>query len=278
MKIFLTGVEGALGSELIKHLSGHQILAPLENELDLRNFPKVVDLMRDFRPEVVCHLAAISDVDGCEKDKVLADAVNVQGTYAVATGANLTGAKIVYISTNYVFEGNHADPYYEWDQTSPVNEYGRTKLQGEVVIRSLTHRYFIVRTSWLFGRKSKTFASRLIETSPKPKEAKVIIDQYGCFTYTKDLSALLARLLTTDYFGVYHLANRGKASWYDFLRHAQQQMRFDTLITPVKLRDLKLSARRPVDAELGSRCYQAIFGESMRNWQEALDDFIKSLC
>ncbi len=277
MRIFLTGVEGALGSELVKHLDGHRVMAPLENELDLRNFPKVVAWVRDFKPEVICHLAAISDVDGCEQNKALANAVNVQGTYAVATGANLTGAKIFYISTNYVFDGNHADPYYESDQPSPLNEYGRTKLQGEVVIRDLTHRHFIVRTSWLFGRKSKTFASRLIETDPKPKEAKVIIDQFGCFTYTKDLSAGLARLLNTDYFGIYHLVNRGKASWYDFLKHARQQLRFDTVITPVNTADLKLSAPRPVDAELGSRCYEAVFGESMRSWPEALDDFITSL-
>lgn len=277
MKVFLTGSEGALGSEFSKSLVQHEVLALKEAELDLTRFKTTVDAVTAFRPDIVCHLAAISDVDGCEKNKESAYQVNVIATYNVATAANLVGAKILYISTNYVFDGRQSDPYFEWDRPNPVNEYGRTKLLGEEVVRSLTHRYFIVRTSWLFGKNSKTFASRFVENREKPKEMRVITDQQGSFTYTKDLSALLTPLLETSYYGIYHLVNKGKASWFDFLTVAKKYLNFSTEIRQVKLAELSLSAQRPVDAELGSRCYEGIFGQTMRRWEEALLDFVKSI-
>ncbi len=277
MKIFLTGVEGALGSEFIKHLDQYTVLSPKEAELDLTNFKKTVKTIRTFHPDLVCHLAAISDVDGCERKPAEAYRVNVMATYNVTTGANLVGAKILYVSTNYVFKGDQAELYYEWDKPDPINEYGRTKLLGEKAVKALTHRYFIVRTSWLFGKNSKTFASKLIENPKPPPEAKVIADQFGSFTYTKDLSASLALLIDTSYYGLYHLVNKGKASWFDFLKTAQQYLGLPMKIIPVNVADLNLSARRPMDAGLGSRFYEEIFDCTMRSWEDALHDFIKSL-
>ncbi len=278
MKIFLTGSEGAFGSEFINHLKGYEVLAPKERELDLTDFNLTISTIKRFRPDLICHLAAISDVDLCERDHELAYRVNVLATYYVTLGAVITGARILYISTNYVFDGSRSTPYYEWDSPNPINEYGRTKFLGEEVIRSLTNRYFIVRTAWLFGKNSKTFASKLIEKKEKPPTARVIADQFGSFTYIRDLSTHLVPIISTDYFGIYHLVNKGKGSWFDFLNAAKRKMGFSTEITPVNLTELKLQARRPPDAELGSRIYESIFGQSMRHWEEALDDFIKSLC
>lgn len=278
MKIFITGAYGALGQALQEALRHEHIaFMPTDlKQLDITNFKAVVNALANYHPDVIMHLAALSNVDECEADPELAHRVNALGTLGIATVARRLGAKLIYVSTNFVFDGTKRSAYYELDPPNPISVYGRTKYEGERYVASYCDRHFIVRTAWLFGRQSKTFLSRFIERRDKPATIDVICDQIGSFTYTTDLAEAVLALAKSEYYGIYHLVNGGTGTWLDFALKAKELARFETEIRPVKTEELHLAARRPLFAALGSRNYEHLFGLKMRNWEQALKDFCQA--
>ena len=279
MKILITGAAGALGTDMQKLLHKHniQFLATDIKQLDITDLKATNELLLNYRPTVMLHFAALSDVDRCEENTDLALRVNALSTLGLATIARKIDAKMLYVSTNFVFDGSGEQSYYEYSTPNPINHYGATKLLGEQYVRDICNRFFIVRTSWLFGHASKTFVSKFIVTAEKPASIHVICDQFASFTYTVDLAEAILMLIKTDNYGIYHLVNRDIGSWLDFALRAKDIMKFTTSLNPITTEELNLSARRPRYAPLGSRNYPYLFDRTMRNWQEALAAFIASL-
>jgi dTDP-4-dehydrorhamnose reductase len=278
VKVFISGASGALGSAMQHFLrkEGINFLATDINQLDITDFKKTNAALLNYRPDVILNFAAISDVDACEQNSEQAFRVHALGSMGLATIAHKIGAKILYTSTNFVFDGESEQPYAEYSKPHPINEYGQTKLLGEHYVRDLCDRSFIVRTSYLFGMDSKTFLSKFIVSREKPKFIDVICDQFASFTYTPDLVEALFVLLKSEHYGTYHIVNSGIGCWLDFALKAKERMNFKTEIRSVKTEELHLAARRPRYTPLTSTHYEFLFNRHMRTWEDALADFIKS--
>lgn len=279
MKIFISGADGALGKEMqyLLRKEGINFHASDINELDIANFKKTNEALLKYRPDVILHFAAISDVDACEENKELAFRINALGSLGFAIIAKKIGAKILYVSTNFVFDGNCEESYTEYSQPNPINEYGKTKLLGENYIKDICDRYFIVRTSWLFGKNSKTFISKFLVSENKPDSIDVICDQFASFTYTTDLTETIFLLIKSENYGIFHIVNRNIGSWLDFALKAKKLMRFKTDIKPVKTEELNLLASRPRFTPLASKNFEFLFNRNIRKWEDALVEFIKTI-
>lgn len=279
MKVFISGADGALGKEMAFVLRREKIkFLPTDiKQLDITDFKKTSKVLLDYRPSVILHFAAVSDVDGCESDRDTAYRVNALSTLGLAVIARRIGAKMLYTSTNFVFSGDTDSAYSEDSRPNPINEYGMTKLFGENYVKDICDRYFIVRTSWLFGINAKTFISKFLSTERKPGSINVICDQFGSLTYIPHLADAILQIMKSDAYGMYHIVNGGVASWLDFVLRAKKIMRFRTTIRPVKIEELHLPARRPRFAPLSSSHYEFLFSCSMKSWEDALTDYIKRL-
>ncbi len=279
MKVFISGADGALGTAMQKILrkEGINFLGTDINQLDVADFKKTNESLLNYRPDVILHFAAISNVDACEENKDLAFRVNALGSLGLATIAKKIRAKILYMSTNFVFDGASEELYSEYSQPHPINEYGKTKLIGENYVKDICDRHFIVRTSWLFGKNSKNFVPKFIISENKPTSINVICDQFASFTYTTDLADALFLLIKSENYGIFHIVNKGIGSWLDFALKAKELMRFKTEISPTKTEELNLPASRPRFAPLDSKNFEFLFNRTMRSWEKALAEFIKSI-
>lgn len=279
MKIFITGADGALGREMqeILHKNGVNYVASDLNELDIGDFKKTNETLLKHRPDIILHFAAISDVDGCEKNKDLAHRVNTLGTMGLAIIAKKIGAKILYVSTNFVFDGTSEQPYSEHSKPNPINEYGKTKFFGENYIRDICDRFYVVRTSYLFSKHSKTYISKFLVTKDKPNSMNAICDIFASFTYTVDLANAIFTLIKSENYGIFHIVNKGFGSWLDFTLKAQEFLKFKTTINPTKIEELNLSAPRPRFTPLESKNFEFLFQQNIRTWEQALEEFIKTL-
>ena len=279
MKIFITGAEGALGKEMTRLLHAEKVkfLATDFKQLDVTDFKKTNKVVMDYNPDVILHFASVNDVDTCEIDQETALRVNALSSMGLALIAKKIGAKMLYTSTNYVFDGEKEESYAEYSEPNPINQYGQTKLLGERYIRDVCDTYFIVRTSWLFGRNSKTYISKFLSTEKKPGSIDVICDQFASLTYIEHLAEAILRLIKSEYYGIYHIVNRGAASWLDFVLRAKKIMRFRTTIRAIKTEELSLQAKRPRFSPLSSNNYEFLFSSQMKTWEDALNDFIKLL-
>jgi dTDP-4-dehydrorhamnose reductase len=278
MKIFITGANGALGTDMQVLLREGSInfLATDINQLDITDFKKTNETLLNYRPDVILHFAALSNVDECEENKELASRVNALSCLGLAIISKKLKAKMLYVSTNFVFDGNSEDAYLEYSQTKPINEYGKTKLLGEEYVKNSCDYYYIVRTSWLFGKKSKTFISKFLTLENKPSSIDAICDQFGTFTYTVDLAEVILQLIKSENYGIYHIVNKGIGTWLDFVLKAKELMKFKTEISPIKTEELNLPAPRPKFAPLASKNFEFLFGKHLRTWEQALNGFIKS--
>ncbi|MGB7053742.1 MAG: dTDP-4-dehydrorhamnose reductase [bacterium] len=279
MKIFVSGANGALGREMTGLLERENIeyVGIDIDQLDITKTAKTREFLLKHRPDVILHFAAVSDVDSCEDDRDYALLVNALSCKGLAEIANEINAKMLYTSTNFVFDGNAREPYTESSKPNPINEYGRTKLLGETYTIDICQKYFIVRTSWLFGKNAKTYITRFLAMATKPESITVIRDQQASFTYIKHLSEAILRIVGSEEYGLFHIVNNGIASWFDFAKKAQSLMKFKTEIVPVKLAELDLHARRPLFSPLASTRYERLFASRMASWEEAQEEFIHSL-
>ena len=278
MKILITGGRGQLGRDLEEVLlktGKHELTCPGRGELDVTKLDEVQQLILNNRPEVIIHAAANTNVDQCELDEDSAYLVNALGTRNVAVAAAKVGAKLVYVSTDYVFNGRAGRPYTEFDLPDPINVYGKSKLAGEQYVVSLSNKYFIVRTSWLYGRYGKNFVKTMLNLAKEKSEVSVVNDQVGTPTYTKDLARFLAELIQTELYGIYHASNSGFCSWFDFARAIFKTAGLEQVkVRPISTPELNRPAPRPAFSVLDNYCLRLQGLAALQSWEEALQEFL----
>jgi len=278
MKILITGGRGQLGRDLEEVLlktGKHELTCPGRGELDVTKLDEVQQLILNNRPEVIIHAAANTNVDQCELDEDSAYLVNALGTRNVAVAAAKVGAKLVYVSTDYVFNGRAGRPYTEFDIPDPINVYGKSKLAGEQYVVSLSNKYFIVRTSWLYGRYGKNFVKTMLNLAKEKSEVSVVNDQVGSPTYTKDLARFIAELIQTELYGIYHASNSGFCSWFDFARAIFEMAGLEQVkVRPISTPELNRPAPRPAFSVLDNYCLRLQGLAALQSWEEALQEFL----
>lgn len=279
MRVLITGGRGQLGRELAKVFGaeeGHAVLAPGRAELDVTRPEEVRRAFHDFCPEAVVHAAANTNVDGCELDEDGAYLVNALGTRNVAAAAEEAGARLVYISTDYVFDGRSRRPYKEFDPPGPLSVYGKSKLAGERFASAFCRRHFIVRTSWLYGPHGKNFVKTMLALGEQKGEVAVVDDQVGSPTYAPDLARFVAALVKTELYGTYHATNAGACSWYEFARAIFRAAGLERVkVRPITTAELNRPAPRPAYSVLDNCCLRLQGLPGLRPWEEALREFLQ---
>jgi dTDP-4-dehydrorhamnose reductase len=285
MKILITGGRGMLGTDLAEVLGREHECVPVGSaEMDVTAFPVVRARIDRERPEVVLHAAAYTDVDACEHDPDRAFRVNAVGAWHVATAAAAVGAALIAFSTDYVFDGEAETPYTEFDRPAPINRYGASKLAGEELALRACPRATIVRTQWLYGAHGRCFPRSILRAAGDGRPLRVVCDQVGAPTSTRDLAVKIAALLrrmraeATPLLPVYHVNNAGCCSWHEFalaiLRGAGHA---ETPVAPIPAREWSSPARRPAYSLLRRYALELTGDDDMRPWQEALQEFLSSL-
>ncbi|WP_394188555.1 dTDP-4-dehydrorhamnose reductase [Paenisporosarcina quisquiliarum] len=276
MKVLVTGANGQLGYDVIKRLDseGIEYLGTDRKSLDITSKEHVRRFISDYYPEVVIHCAAYTAVDKAEDEKDLCYSVNVLGTKYVAEACKEINAKLVYISTDYVFNGEGDQPFDVTDKPNPVNYYGQTKYEGELEVRNNVVKYFIVRISWVFGRHGNNFVKTMLRLGKDRDELSVVADQIGSPTYTYDLAQLLVEIIQSDKFGTYHAANEGYCSWYDFACEIFKQAGINVKVKPIKSGEYPTKARRPKNSRLCKDKTWSAFAYKLEDWDDSLRGFL----
>ncbi len=274
MKILLTGHKGQLGRALIPLLVHHQVVGADLPEHDITAREDFRALAHRFRPDLILHPAAMTDVDGCARDPALAYRVNGIGTQNVALAAAEVDAELLYVSTNEVFDGQAAAPYHEWATRNPVNAYGRSKLAGEWYVQNLLTRFYIVRTAWLYAPGGRNFPHRIIQLADERGSLKVVADEVGNPTYVADLARAIVALIETHAYGIYHGVNAGAASRYEFAKEILRLSGREHIpVEPITLAEFQRASTPPPYAPLENNAGAAL-GITFRPWQEALAEFL----
>ena len=300
MRVFVTGVGGQLGHDVMNELNrrGHEgIGSDIRSEysgihdgsavttmpyvsLDITDDSAVMDVITHIRPDAVVHCAAWTAVDAAEdpEKRELVHKINAEGTRTIADAAKAADAKMVYISTDYVFDGQGERPWQPDDRDyAPLNYYGQTKLEGELAVSEILEKYFIVRIAWVFGLNGKNFIKTMVNVGRTHDRVRVVNDQIGTPTYTLDLARLLVDMIETDKYGYYHATNEGGyISWYDFTCEIYRQAELDTTVIPVTTEEYGLSvAARPFNSRLDkSKLIDAGF-EPLPDWKDAVARYLK---
>lgn len=273
--ILITGGTGQLGTELRYLLDekGIDYVATGSKELDITNKTAVFSFINELKPTVIYHCAAYTAVDQAEtRGKASAEKINIEGTRNVAEAAKAVGAILVYISTDYVFDGEQKDKLYQVDdETNPLNEYGRTKLAGEKLVQEILDDYYIIRTSWVFGQYGKNFVSTVQNLAETQKRITVVNDQFGRPTWTRTLAEFMLFIIENQSpFGVYHLSNENSCSWYEFAKELLKET--DIEILPIASKDYQREAKCPQYAIMDLSKTKAL-GFELPTWQEAVESF-----
>jgi len=288
MKIMITGSEGQLGSELRKILTkGRSELGPvpaalMESELDCIDIGEldITDLSASlnhtiaFAPDIVINCAAYTNVDMCEVNDDQAYRVNAVGARNMAICAERVGAKMLHISTDYVFSGNASKPYSEYDLPDPKSIYGLTKLAGENYVRNFSAKWFIVRTSWLYGYNGNNFVKKIINLAKEHDSIKVVADQIGNPTNAADLAHHILKIAASGEYGIYHCTGRGECTWYDFAVKIVEYAGINADVCPCRSEEYPSRVNRPSYSSLDHRMLRITVGDEMRDWKDALRFFI----
>ncbi|WP_079698525.1 dTDP-4-dehydrorhamnose reductase [Provencibacterium massiliense] len=286
MRILITGITGQLGMELFNQLcSGSssigpipscyqeaEIIAPKHSEVDITNYAAIQNLFKESRPELVFHCAAMTAVDACEEQKDVAMDINAEATKIISQECDAIGAKLVYISTDYVFDGKKKSPYIETDTCNPCNVYGLSKYQGEVFASSYCSRLFIVRTSWLYSKYHRNFVRSILNKGRTEKQWSVVDDQIGSPTNAEDLAFHILKLAATNHFGIYHCTGDGVCTWFEFAQKILEFSGYSANVLPCKSDEFPSKAIRPANSVLNHEKLKGVVGDEMRPWQTALRD------
>ena len=243
-------------------------------EFNITQKDNVIEAITAIRPGLVIHAAAYTDVDGCEKWPEKAFAVNLQGTVNVVTACAELKIPLVYISTDFVFDGKKKSPYREFDPTNPIQVYGRSKLAGEFYVSRLLRKFFIIRTSWLFGKHGKSFPTVILEQAKKGGKLRVVNDQTGSPTLTDDLCQGIIEIIKNGEYGIYHAANQGSTSWFEFATAILKGAGKKNLIQPINSKEFKRAAARPAYSVLENSVLENFLNFQMPDWQDALKRFL----
>jgi dTDP-4-dehydrorhamnose reductase len=279
MKVLVTGYAGQLGYDTIRLLEARGIDCRGVDmaDFDLTDGQAVRDYVQTYRPTVIVHCAAYTNVDKAESQPEICAAVNGMGTVNIVRAAITVGAKVVFISTDYVFPGTGDQPWKINDPYGPRNVYGMSKVQGEDAVRSLMTRYFILRTSWVFGKNGHNFVRTMIRLGKEKKEIRVVDDQIGSPTYTRDLARVICDMIMTEKYGIYHVRNEGFMSWCDFAKMIMDKTGLPCRVLPVPSSEYPTPAKRPLNSRLdGSRLAEAGF-EPMPSVEDALERYLEEI-
>lgn len=269
MKVLVTGANGMLGQDLCPILEdeGYEVVETDVNTLDITKLDMVKKVLTSEKPDVVVHCAAYTNVDKAEEDKDTAFLINAKGTENVAKVCGENDILMIYISTDYVFDGTKQEPYLVGDKANPISVYGESKLEGEKAVQKYCKKYYITRTSWLYGHHGKNFVETMISLADKP-ELKVVDDQIGCPTWTVELSNGIASLIDEEPdYGIYQICGSGKTSWYSFAKEIFNQMELKVNLKPCTTEEFPRPANRPKHSIMDN-------GGVCRDWKAALKDYL----
>ncbi len=279
LKFMVTGVNGQLGHDVMMQLKemNFDVVAPGRDEFDLINKVQVQNYILKEKPDVIIHCAAYTAVDKAEDERELCYSVNVEGTRAVTKAAKELNAKVVYISTDYVFDGLGQDSQLEEKVTNPINYYGYSKELGEKIVRKLINSHFIVRTSWVYGLNGNNFVKTMLKLAESRNEINVVNNQIGAPTYTKDLAVFIVNLVQTNDYGTYHGVNEGFCSWYEFAKSIFEKSGIEMILNPISNEDYPTKAKRPLNSRLSKKNTGKAGIERLPHWEDALTRFIEEL-
>lgn len=279
MKILVTGVKGQLGYDLCRILTDRNIdhLGVDIDDFDITDREATVKFITDYRPDAIIHCSAFTAVDRAEDEVELCTRVNAEGSANIAAAATAIGAKMMYISTDYVFPGTGEIAYKPEDPTGPLSVYGKTKLMGEEAVRKATDRHFIVRISWVFGKNGNNFVKTMLRLAETKTDLNVVCDQIGSPTYTYDLSILLCDMIVTDRFGTYHATNEGLCSWAEFAEEIMRVGGKTTKIHPIPTSAYPTRASRPLNSRMEKDKLVENGFSRLPDWKDALARYIKEL-
>ncbi len=279
MRVLLLGARGMLGSDLLPLLdrAGHEGCGKDVQDFDITDRERAAGEIAACRPDAVINAAAYTDVDGCESRREAAFAVNAEGARNVALGCARAGCRLIHLSTDYVFDGHSPVPYREDSPPNPLGVYGASKLQGEKYVAGTLEDHLIVRTAWLYGRRGRNFVDTILRLAAERDELRVVDDQKGSPTFTRDLAGAILRLLESGFRGVVHVTNSGSCTWFEFARRILElkpppgrRVR----VVPISTAELGRPAPRPGNSVLDGARYSQITGSRMRNWEEALKEYL----
>jgi dTDP-4-dehydrorhamnose reductase len=285
-RMLLIGAKGMLGRDLLNILQSSDGTDSFKNvevigwdvdEIDIRQEVGTLSKIESLRPDVVIHLAAYTDVDGCEINPEEAFRVNAEGTKHVARGARACGARVVYLSTDYVFDGEKKEGYVESDSPRPLNVYGQTKLKGEQYLQERVEDHLIIRTQWLYGKYGKNFVSSILRQAREKQTLTIVNDQIGSPTYTVDLSKAIRTLIQHNSRGIFHVANQEVCTWYTFAQAILKLSRLEGIsLIPISSKELSRRAVRPSYSVLNTDKLRRETGMSLRSWSEALKEYLST--
>ena len=284
MKVLVTGANGQLGTDLCKALQQFEVIPLTHKDIEISDMDSVKQVFIKYKPDIIINTAAYVRVDDCEIEQDKAFLINALGARNVAVIAQELGAKLLHLSTDYIFGGDaqpRTTPYTEFDTPIPLSVYGKSKLAGENFVRHLCHKHFIVRSSGLFGvagasGKGGNFVETMLRLARERSELRLVDDQVFSPTYTKDLAGKIAQLIDTEYYGIFHITNGGSCSWYEFAIEILKQAGLKTPIIPVTSDKYPQKARRPHFSVLDNYHLRLLGMDDMRHWQKALKDYMIS--
>ncbi len=290
MKILITGAKGQLGKQITNILrNGQSEIGKLPEEyenveiigvdvdvLDITDINAVRNYLTSVKPEIIINCAAYTNVDACESNEDLAFKINALGPRNLAIISNEVNAKVVHVSTDYVFSGEGTVPFKEYDETIPVSVYGKTKLAGEKFVREIADKYYIIRTAWLYGYEGSNFVYTIIKAGKEKGYLTVVDDQRGNPTNAEDLAHHMLKVAVTEEYGTYHCTGTGECSWYDFASKIIEFSNIDCKVDPVTSNDYVRAAKRPSYSSLDNMMLRVTVGDEMRNWEDALKVFLNN--
>lgn len=277
MRLLITGAKGQLGQDLTKVFSnsGYEVIAYDIEELDITDLDAVRDAVNELKPETIINSAAYTNVDGCESDFDVAFKVNATASGNLAKAAVENGADVLYVSTDYVFDGTGKRSYLESDEVNPASAYGRSKLAGEQALTSITDKYFIARTAWLYGHGGSNFVKTIQKVAKEKGELKVVDDQRGSPTYTLDLANKIKEIIENSQYGTYHVTNSGSCTWYEFAKEILRLSNINAKLEPCKTDEFPRPAKRPAYSVLANDKLSIVGISPMRSWQEAINSYFE---
>ena len=279
MKVFVTGVKGQLGYDVVNELEkrGLEAIGVDIQEMDITDAESVNNVIGEATPDAVIHCAAYTAVDAAEDNVEICRKVNAEGTQNIANMCKKLDIPMIYISTDYVFDGQGEIPWLPDDERAPLNVYGQTKYEGELAVQNTLEKYFIVRIAWVFGVNGKNFIKTMLNLGKTRDHLTVVNDQFGSPTYTYDLARLLVDMIQTDKYGIYHATNEGICTWYEFACEIFRQAGITVEVTPVTADQYPAKAKRPSNSRMSKDKLEENGFERLPSWQDALGRYLKEI-
>ncbi|MBB6216439.1 dTDP-4-dehydrorhamnose reductase [Anaerosolibacter carboniphilus] len=275
-KILITGANGQLGADLMDMLSPfYAVKGYGRAQLDITKLDDTINIVRGMKPNIIINCGAYTNVDKAEQERDMAYRVNGLACRNLAVACLETKSQLIHISTDFVYDGKKEEPYIEFDKANPINIYGHSKLMGEEYIRQIYPRHFILRTSWLYGQYGNNFVKTMLKLAKENEILRVVDDQKGTPTYTKDLVRVIRLLMETEAYGTYHASNNGACTWFEFASQIFSLYQINKKILSVTTEELKRSARRPQNSVMRNYLLELDFGYHLDNWVDALKRFVK---